>query len=81
MATDPGALTIGANHHGHGVPADDRLDTSLDLTVARENRLLILGNRIDVRGVGSKGNTDPLLLGPHLQQSQQLTDPIFTLSL
>ena len=70
MSTDPGLLAIGADHHGHGIPANDALDPTLDLAVAGEANLLMPGDRIDVGRVGRVRKADPMLCGPMLQRPQ-----------
>ena len=35
MAADAGIVLVGADHHGHGVPAIEALDAALDFAVAR----------------------------------------------
>ena len=81
MAADPAHFPIGTDHHGHGIPANDRFDTSLDLSIARENRLLLPGDRVDIRGISGKRDADALLLRTHLQQAKQLTHPLLPLGL
>ncbi len=81
MTADPGFLPVGTHDHGHGVPADNRLDASFDLAVAGINRLFVSGDRIDVGRVGGKRDTHPLFLGPDLQQAKQLADPLLALGL
>src|SRR5664279_1817410 len=39
VAADAWMVAIGADHHRHGVPADEALDPPFDLAVARVNRL------------------------------------------
>ena len=81
MAANPGLSPVGPYNHGHGVPADNRLDAPFDLTVAGINRLLVTGDGVDVGRIGGKGDADALFLGSDLQQPQQLANPLFALGL
>ena len=76
MAPDAGRLLIGAHHHRHGIPADNRLDAPLQLPISRVKGLLIARNGIDIGRIGGKGDAHPLFLGTHLQQAQQLLNPL-----
>ena len=40
VATNPLLITVRTNNHSHGVPANNALDTILELTVSRVPRLL-----------------------------------------
>ena len=48
MTADAADLSVGVNHHGHGVPADGALDLMLHLPVAGELGLAIGRNGVDV---------------------------------
>src|SRR5713101_2431552 len=48
--------TIGANHHGQGVPANQALDAPLDFLVAGKQGLQTRRNRVGVGGVCGKGS-------------------------
>ena len=52
---------VRAHHHGQRVPADEALDAALDLAAARERRLLVGGNRVDVGRVGGERKLDAAL--------------------
>ena len=64
VATDPGRLAVGAEHHRHGVPADQAPDPPLDRLVAREVRLLLRADRVDVAGLGQRRQAHMTLAGP-----------------
>ena len=53
VPADVGVL-VRAQHHGHRVPADAVADLLLDVEVARQVRLLVDGNRVDVGRVRGK---------------------------
>ncbi len=73
MPAQAGARIIGLKHHGHGVPANDVLDTLLDIHVARIRRLQLGRNGVPVGGVeGRGGGVDAGTQGPLLQQFQKL---------
>src|SRR5712692_1224942 len=48
--------TIGANHHGQGIPANQALDAPLDFLVAWKQGLEAGRNRVGVGGVRGKGS-------------------------
>src|SRR5258708_10279656 len=50
--------SIGANHHGQRVPADQALDPALDFLVSGKYSLLFHGNRIYIGSVGGKRRPD-----------------------
>ena len=62
---------VGAHHHCHGVPADDRLDAALDLAAAGKRRLPGAWNGVHVRGVGGERHCHAALVGVSLQLVQQ----------
>src|SRR5439155_23979363 len=47
--------------HDHGVPPDERTDATLDELVAREPRLLLPRDRVDVVGLDHQRNADTLV--------------------
>jgi hypothetical protein len=49
---------VGADHHGHGVPANDALDPALDLPAAGVGHLLGRMNGVDVGRFGGEGEPD-----------------------
>ena len=53
MTADAGILLVGVHHHGHGVPADVRLDALFNGAIAGILRFLGNGNGVDVGGVGT----------------------------
>jgi hypothetical protein len=75
MAADTAIFTVGAHHHGHGVPADDALDAPLNLAVTGESRLAAHRDGVDIGRVGAEMRLNAIFLGAHLQQPQQFQDP------
>jgi len=51
MAANAVIYSIGANHHGEGVPTDQAFDPALDLLVAGKDSLFLHGDGVDVRSV------------------------------
>jgi len=49
MAANAVVDSIGAHHHGQGVPADQAFDPALNLLVAGKDCLFFCGNGVDVR--------------------------------
>src|SRR5262249_26728591 len=62
VSTDSILMFVGPNHHGHGVPAHETLDSALDFAASGVRRLAVGGDGIDVRRVGAEGyvNTAPV---------------------
>ena len=56
-------------HHDRGVPADVGADAALDVLVAREPRLALRRDRVDVVGAAQRGDAD-LLLAAALEQPE-----------
>ena len=48
MAADAGVVLVLPMHHRHGVPADQALDTPLEVAVAGIGHLVVLGNGVQV---------------------------------
>ena len=67
VAADAGEPAVRAQHHRRRVPADDPADPPLHLLVAREVRLLLGADRVDVAGLGQRRQPD-LELARALQQ-------------
>ena len=65
--------TIGAHHHGHGVPAHQALDTALDLTAAGVRHLLVGVDGVDVRRVGREREANARLLSMDTKFAKQAT--------
>ena len=76
VAADALVFAISPHHHRHRIPADDALDPPLEFAVARERRLLVGRNRVDVgRGRGERDrHTQPV--GLLLDGMQQIGGPI-----
>jgi hypothetical protein len=64
VAADAAEPVVRPEDHRDGVPADDPADPELDLLVAREERLLLGADRVDVAGLGQRRQPDVELAGP-----------------
>src|SRR6266478_4312503 len=53
---------VGPHHHGHGIPADQTLDATLDFPAAGIRGLAVRWNGVDIRRVRSERHFDPM---PH----------------
>ena len=69
VPADLEALAVGRRDGHGGVPAQERADPALDVLVAREPRLALRRDRVDVVGAAQRRDADVLLAGP-LEQSQ-----------
>ena len=78
VTADALVFAIGANHHRHRVPADDALDPSLNLAIAREGRLLVDRNRVDVRRGRRERNRHAKPIRLLLDRLQQIGGPVAT---
>ena len=76
VTADVGIDTVGAHHHGHGVPAHQALDAALDLAAARKRRLVFYGYGIKKRRRCRIGQRHTSLLGVHLKLLQQGLDAL-----
>ncbi len=65
---------VRAHDHRRGVPADEALDAAFDVGVARHERLLVGGNRVDVGSVRGERQLDAVLLGVERQLAEQPRD-------
>ncbi len=74
VAADAVFVTVGAHHHGHGVPADQALDAALDLAAARVGHLLVGVDGVDVGGVGGERQLDAAGVGVAAQFAEQPAD-------
>ena len=70
VPADAGEAAVRAEHHRRRVPADQPADSPLDRLVAREERLLLGADRVDVAGLGERWQADLELAGAF----QQLVD-------
>ena len=61
MPTDAVLFFVGPHDHRHGIPPRQAFDAALDFPAAGEERLLVGGNTVDVRGIGREGKLDPAL--------------------
>ena len=68
------ALAIGPHHHGHGIPANDAFNASLDFAITGIEWLLANRNGVDIGGVGCKGKLDPAVVSQVGELSQQIAD-------
>ena len=66
---------VGPHHHGRGVPADVGPDPALLVLVAREPRLGVGGDGVDVGGRDGGGEVDLLGPGPLQELHQQVARP------
>ena len=64
VAADPGEPAVRPQDHRHRVPADQPADPQLELLVAREERLLLRTDRVDVAGLGQRRQADVELARP-----------------
>ena len=69
VTADLEALAVGRRDHDRGVPADERADPALDLLVAREPRLALRRDRVEVVG-RAQGRDADLLLARALEEAQ-----------
>jgi hypothetical protein len=58
VAADAGEPVVGAQDHGHRVPADQAADPPFEVLVAGEVRLLFRADRVDVAGLGQRRQAD-----------------------
>ena len=63
VPTDAVFALVGAHNHGHGVVADQTADALFQLQIAGVGGLFGQSNRVDVGGVGGKGDVHARLLG------------------
>src|SRR5450756_990613 len=63
VATQTGEAGVRPEDHRDRVPADDPADPELDRLVAREVRLLLRADRVDVAGLGQRRQPDVELSG------------------
>ena len=64
VTADPGEPAVRPEDHRHGIPADQPADPQLELLVAREERLLLGADRVDVAGLGQRRQADVQLARP-----------------
>src|SRR5262245_5404337 len=67
MAADSGFQFVGADDHGHGIPANKALHPSLNRLISGINGLLVNRYRVDIRCISGKRNVYPSAVGPSLQ--------------
>src|SRR5262249_2172992 len=58
VAADAVLLAVGANDHGHRIPAHQVLDAALDLAAAGVRRLAVGRDGVDVGRAGANGDLD-----------------------
>ena len=75
MAADAWRVLVGADHHGHGVPADQAFDAPFDFAAAGEGSLPRLSDGVDVGCVGGEGDLDAAAKGFVLELGQQVAGP------
>src|SRR3989344_6563655 len=66
MSANPGLNLVAAHDHGHGIPTDNAFDTAFDIAVPGVGRLFVIGNGVNIGGIGHKRQGDPGILGPDL---------------
>ncbi len=81
VATDATATFVGANHHRHRIPTNNRLDPPLEFAVAWKRWLVLERDRVDVRRAGVFGRLDPLFGRAIAQLIDQEADTIGALAL
>ena len=81
VATDAVVILVGSHHHRHRIPADDVLDATFHLPIARELHLIGVVNRVDVRSVRSERKFDSASIRALLETDQQGFQLIFTVSM
>src|SRR5688572_24441130 len=74
VAADPLINLVGLHDHRKRVPANEALDTALDLAAAGKWWLFWGGDGVDVRGVGGERELDAAAAGVVDQPFQQLPD-------
>ena len=79
VATQAGEAGVRPEDHRDRVPADDPADPELDRLVAREVRLLLRADRVDVAGLGQRRQPDVELSGALQQLEQDETRPLVSL--
>ena len=80
VPADAVVLLVLPVHHRHRVPADQRLDPPLQLSIARIRHFLMLRNRVHIRRGQLARLRDPCLARPLLQRRQQLRALLRTLA-
>ena len=74
VAADALLGLVRAHDHRRGVPADEALDAALEVGAAGHERLIVRGNRVDVRSVRGEGELDAVLGRVDRQVAQQPGD-------
>ena len=72
MAADAAVVLVGAHHHGHGVPADQALDTPLDGPVAGVGNLFVHRNGVDIRRLQPARSLNPVESGAIGEAGEQV---------
>src|SRR5215469_13883232 len=72
------ARPVGTGHHDRGVPPDIGSDAALDVLIAREPRLALGRDRVDVVGAAQAGHPDLLLAGSFEQAQHEVAGPAAT---
>src|SRR5207237_1404805 len=76
VAAEGAVLLVGADDHGHGVPADDALDATFEVAAAGEARLFADGDGVDVGRVGGEGEADAAGVGLVLELGQEVAGAV-----
>ena len=72
-------VTVGAHHHGHGIPAHVTAQALFNIKVAGVMGFVFHRNRVDVGGVGREGHVDARLASMIEQVFQQVVCPTSSL--
>src|SRR5690349_7495836 len=67
MAADSRFQLVGADNHGHGIPADQAFHASFDSLIAGVNGLLVNRYRIDIWRISGERNIYSRAIGTSLQ--------------
>ena len=78
MAADGRIAAVGADHHNHGVPAQDIANAALEVVAARKRRLQVWWNGVDVRSVAGRWDVDPRPQGMGMDLLEESAGPLRT---
>jgi len=76
VSADPALVAVGADDHGHGVPAKDALHPSLDFPVTGKSWLDVAGDGVQVRRVGGIRKRYAELGGSALELPEEPAHPL-----
>ena len=81
MSAEAVEVLVRTDHHRHGIPADDALDTAFEFQITRKSLLVRVVNCVDVRSVCCEWQLDTPLVGTFLQVNQQFAEAIRAVSM